>query len=129
MVTGAGEFWRDAPYRALTIDPFPCRDQRMLFRREIAWVRRCARTLAECPEPRCMQAISLDQVIAAAADLRRLMAARPTIVQINLSPTLGGAEVYTAFLSRALAQRGWPTRVLVDAKAKFWRDSNSAAWN
>jgi glycosyltransferase involved in cell wall biosynthesis len=50
------------------------------------------------------------------------MSARPTIVQINLSPTLGGAEVYTAFLSRALAQRGWPTRVLVDAGAKFWRD-------
>ncbi len=50
------------------------------------------------------------------------MSARPTIVQINLSPTLGGAEVYTAFLSRALEQRGWPTRVLVDAKARFWRD-------
>jgi len=49
-------------------------------------------------------------------------AARPTIVQINLSPTLGGAEVYTAFMSRALAARGWPTRVLVDAQAKIWRD-------
>jgi len=50
------------------------------------------------------------------------MSARPTIVQINLSPTLGGAEVYTAFMSRALAARGWPTRVLIDAKARFWRD-------
>jgi glycosyltransferase involved in cell wall biosynthesis len=50
------------------------------------------------------------------------MSARPTTVQINLSPTLGGAEVYTAFMSRALAARGWPTRVLVDAKARFWRD-------
>ncbi len=50
------------------------------------------------------------------------MSARPTIIQINLSPTLGGAEVYTAFMSRALAVRGWPTRVLVDAKAGFWRD-------
>lgn len=46
--------------------------------------------------------------------------ALPTIVQINLSPTLGGAEVYTASFSRALAARGWPTRVLVDAKAQFW---------
>ena len=50
------------------------------------------------------------------------MTARPTIVQINLAPTLGGAEVYTAFMSRALAARGWPTRVVVSANAQFWRD-------
>ncbi len=48
--------------------------------------------------------------------------ARPTIVQFNTSPTLGGAEVYTASFSRALAQRGWPTRVLVDPAASFWGD-------
>jgi len=47
---------------------------------------------------------------------------RPTIVQFNLSPTLGGAEVYTAFFSRALAARGWPTRVVVNAAARFWND-------
>jgi ADP-heptose:LPS heptosyltransferase len=69
VITGAGDFWRDAPYRAVTVDPFPCRDQRVLFRREIEWVRRCGRTLAECPEPRCMQAVSLDAVIAAVRDL------------------------------------------------------------
>src|SRR5260221_14146092 len=45
---------------------------------------------------------------------------RPTIVQFNLSPTLGGAEVYTAFFSRALEARGWPTRVVVNAAARFW---------
>ncbi len=45
---------------------------------------------------------------------------RPTVVQFNLSPTLGGAEVYTASFSRALASRGWPTRVVVDASARFW---------
>jgi glycosyltransferase involved in cell wall biosynthesis len=50
------------------------------------------------------------------------MNTRPTIVQVNLSPTLGGAEVYTAFMSRALAARGWPTRVLVNTRARFWRD-------
>jgi glycosyltransferase involved in cell wall biosynthesis len=47
---------------------------------------------------------------------------RPTIVQFNLSPTLGGAEVYTAFFSRALAARGWRTRVVVNAAARFWND-------
>jgi glycosyltransferase involved in cell wall biosynthesis len=50
------------------------------------------------------------------------MTPRPAIVQINLAPTLGGAEVFTAFMSRALAARGWPTRVFVSAAARFWRD-------
>ena len=47
---------------------------------------------------------------------------RTRITQINLSPTLGGAEVYTAFFSRALAAHGWPTRVIVDAGARFWNE-------
>ena len=47
---------------------------------------------------------------------------RPTIVQFNLSPTLGGAEVYTAFFSRALAARGWSTRVVVSSASSFWDD-------
>jgi ADP-heptose:LPS heptosyltransferase len=69
VITGAGDFWRDAPYRAVTVDPFPCRDQRILFRREIEWVRRCGRTQAECPEPRCMHAVTHDAVTAAVRDL------------------------------------------------------------
>jgi ADP-heptose:LPS heptosyltransferase len=68
-ITGAGEFWRNAPYRAVTIEPFPCRDQNVLFKREIAWVRRCARTLSECPHARCMDAVSVDNVSAAIAEL------------------------------------------------------------
>jgi ADP-heptose:LPS heptosyltransferase len=68
-ITGAGDFWRKAPYRAVTVEPFPCRDQRVLFKREIDWVRRCARTLAECPHPRCMDAVALDDVLAAIAEL------------------------------------------------------------
>jgi ADP-heptose:LPS heptosyltransferase len=68
-VSGAGDFWRDAPYRAVTVDPFPCRDQRVLFKREIDWVRRCGRSLAECPHPRCMDAIGVDAVTAAIAEL------------------------------------------------------------
>jgi ADP-heptose:LPS heptosyltransferase len=68
-ISGAGEFWRDARYRAVTVSPFPCRDQRVLFKRELAWVRRCGRTLAECAHPRCMDAIDLDRVLAAIADV------------------------------------------------------------
>jgi ADP-heptose:LPS heptosyltransferase len=69
VLTGAGRFWRDAPYRAVIVDPFPCRDQRVLFKRDIAWVRRCARTLAECPHARCMDAIGVDKVLAAIDEL------------------------------------------------------------
>ena len=68
-ICGAGEFWRDAPYRAVTVDPFPCRDQHVLFRREIAWVRRCGRTTAQCASPRCMHAMDIDAVIRAIGDL------------------------------------------------------------
>jgi ADP-heptose:LPS heptosyltransferase len=69
VLFGPGEFWRDVPSEAVAVDPFPCRDQHTLFKREITWVRRCQRTLAECPEPRCMHAIDVETVLAAAGRL------------------------------------------------------------
>jgi ADP-heptose:LPS heptosyltransferase len=68
-ISGAGAFWRETPYRAVTVEAFPCRDQRVLFRREIDWVRRCGRTLAQCPHPRCMDAVGLEAAIAAVRSL------------------------------------------------------------
>jgi ADP-heptose:LPS heptosyltransferase len=65
VICGSGQFWRNTPYAAVTVDPFPCRDQRILFRREIDWVRRCGRSTAECPAPRCMHAIEVAAVTAA----------------------------------------------------------------
>ena len=64
---GAGRFWRHVPWRAVTVPDFPCRDQRVLFRREIEWVRRCGRSTAECAAPRCMDAIAVEDVLRAAA--------------------------------------------------------------
>src|SRR5207244_4289820 len=69
LISGPGDFWRDAPYRAVTIDAFPCRDQRVLFKREIAWVSRCGRSTAECAHPRCMDAIAIDRVTEAISAL------------------------------------------------------------
>ncbi len=69
VLFGAGEFWRDAPFRGVTIPDFPCRDQITLFKREIRWVRRCQRSTDECAEPRCMQAIGVGQVLAAVEGL------------------------------------------------------------
>ena len=65
----AGEFWRAAPWRAVGLDPFACRDQQMLFGRRVEWVRRCARTVEQCAEPRCMNAIGIDTVLAAIGEL------------------------------------------------------------
>jgi ADP-heptose:LPS heptosyltransferase len=62
VICGPGDFWRASPYRAVTVPDFPCRDQRVLFKREIDWVRRCGRSTAECPAPRCMHAIDLAMV-------------------------------------------------------------------
>ena len=66
---GPGDFWRDVPGRSVTIANFPCRDQQQLFKRDIAWLRRCQRTLAECPAPRCMHAIEVEAVARAALEL------------------------------------------------------------
>ena len=62
VLCGAGDFWRDARYRAVTVDPFACRNQHVLFKREIQWVRRCGRSVGECPQHLCMPAIGVDAV-------------------------------------------------------------------
>jgi len=71
VICGPGRFWREAPVRSVTVDPFECRDQKILFRREIEWVRRCGRSTRECAEPRCMHAIGVDSVLAAVEEIRR----------------------------------------------------------
>jgi ADP-heptose:LPS heptosyltransferase len=71
VLLGRGSFWRDAPFREVTVPDFPCRDQRTLFKRRIEWVRRCQRSTDECAEPRCMHAIGVEPVLATAAGLLR----------------------------------------------------------
>jgi len=69
LLCGAGEFWRNAPYRAVTVETFACRDQHVLFKRDIDWVRRCGRSVAECPSHLCMPAIRVTAVVAAIDEL------------------------------------------------------------
>jgi ADP-heptose:LPS heptosyltransferase len=69
LLGGAGRFWANCPGASLAIDPFPCRDQDLLFKRHVAWVRRCTRGVDECPAPRCMHALTVDRVLDAAAKL------------------------------------------------------------
>ncbi|MEO8134235.1 MAG: glycosyltransferase family 9 protein [Betaproteobacteria bacterium] len=69
LLAGPGSFWRDSPYRALSVVPFPCRDQHVLFKREIPWVQICKRSSAECASPRCMHALEVAAVMSASQTL------------------------------------------------------------
>ena len=63
VLFGAGEFWRDSPYIGVIVPDVPCRDQHTLFRREIAWVRRCQRGPSQCARAICMEGIGLRMVL------------------------------------------------------------------
>jgi ADP-heptose:LPS heptosyltransferase len=60
LLGGPGDFWRDCPGRSYAIDPFPCRDQTGLFKREVVWLQRCSRGLDECPRALCMDALTVE---------------------------------------------------------------------
>ncbi len=72
VLFGAGEFWQQSRYRAVTVDNFPCRNQNRLFKREIKWMRHCARNIHECGVNVCMQAIDLERVVPAVEKLAGL---------------------------------------------------------
>jgi ADP-heptose:LPS heptosyltransferase len=81
VICAPGRFWGDMPWAAVGLDPFPCRDQRVLFRREIPWVRRCGRSTAECAEPRCMHAIAVEAVLEAVRGVRRARHPQPPLAR------------------------------------------------
>lgn len=66
LLSGAGDFWRKSAYTALTVPDFPCRDQNVTMKREVAWVRRCERLPGtepgRCAEAKCMLALGDDAV-------------------------------------------------------------------
>jgi ADP-heptose:LPS heptosyltransferase len=72
VICGPGVFFANMPGRAVTVDPFPCRDQTIQFFREVPWARRCERLAGEgssrCARARCMEAIDLAAVQAAVED-------------------------------------------------------------
>lgn len=72
VICGPGRFFAAARGRAVTVDPFPCRDQTIQFFREVPWARRCERLFGEgpmrCSRARCMEAIDVDAVVAAARE-------------------------------------------------------------
>ena len=83
VVHGAGRFWASAPFDALTVDDFACRDQHTLYRRDVEWVRRCGRRFVAgaspaggddpsvCGRALCMEAIDDRVVIPVVVHRRR----------------------------------------------------------
>ena len=73
VICGAGAFFANSPYRAVTVDPFPCRDQTVQFFRVVPWVRRCERMPGSppggCARALCMEAIDLAAVVTAIESL------------------------------------------------------------
>ncbi len=47
---------------------------------------------------------------------------RHVCVQINWQRHLGGGEIYTRFLTRALQDLGWEVRLIVEDRAAYWKD-------
>ncbi|MDE2360068.1 MAG: glycosyltransferase family 9 protein [Betaproteobacteria bacterium] len=75
-ICGAGAYFAASPYRAVCVDPFPCRDQTVQFFRQVPWVRRCERMPgtppAGCARALCMEAIDVSAVTAAIVSLQVL---------------------------------------------------------
>jgi len=64
MSHGVGNFWKLNPYTDITASNYPCRDQKILFRRKVNWAKRCGRSVDECRTPgACMQAITPKKVL------------------------------------------------------------------
>jgi ADP-heptose:LPS heptosyltransferase len=67
QIHGAGRYWSEVPFVPVTIVDMPCRDQPQIFRREVAWVRRCDRNSVTCvawkgDHADCMGRIQVDSV-------------------------------------------------------------------
>ncbi len=63
VLFGPGRYWRAQRFAAVIAPDFPCRDQRTVFKRDIAWVRRCQRGTDRCAAPACMHALDLARVV------------------------------------------------------------------
>ena len=61
---GVGGFWKTLLNSEVTMSDFTCRNQNILFRRKVDWVKRCGRSVYECKTPgACMEVITPQQVL------------------------------------------------------------------
>ncbi len=70
---GEGLFWKKSIHYHATKNNFICRDQSILFRRNVLWLKRCGRSLSECKTPgACIEAITPKDVIDKAMKILKL---------------------------------------------------------
>jgi ADP-heptose:LPS heptosyltransferase len=61
---GHGRYWEKVWHRVVWNPSFHCRDQRTNQGRPVSWLRRCSRTIKNCPTPgACMRDVHVEQVI------------------------------------------------------------------
>jgi ADP-heptose:LPS heptosyltransferase len=61
---GVGNFWKFLDHADITKSDLNCRNQPVLFRRKIEWLKRCGRNSNQCKTPgACMDAITPAQVM------------------------------------------------------------------
>lgn len=65
IVSGAGRFWGRSAFMPVWIEDIACRDQTLLFERDLPWVRHCWRSPQECGNPICIKSISFGDVLSA----------------------------------------------------------------
>ncbi|MDD5241107.1 MAG: glycosyltransferase family 9 protein [Sulfuricella sp.] len=63
LLVSGGEFWRNHPEEKVFIPDLPCRNENLVFRRNVPWAGHCGRTPQACSSPRCMDDISTEMVI------------------------------------------------------------------
>lgn len=67
---GPGRFFEGTPYRAVTVASMPCRNETMLFERNMSWIQTCVRTPQACPfQGRCSTSISVEAVLSAVREI------------------------------------------------------------
>lgn len=62
---GGGEFWRNMPDRKVFVPDFPCRNENLIFRRQVPWAGHCGRPFGKCLDPLCMKAVTVNAVLGA----------------------------------------------------------------
>ncbi|MGZ4960693.1 MAG: glycosyltransferase family 9 protein, partial [Methylomonas sp.] len=69
VLFGKGSFFKaHVFYKAVVVEDIHCRNQNFLFKRPVAWVRRCNRSIKECENAICMSQIDVDRVYQAALE-------------------------------------------------------------
>lgn len=67
-LVGHSDFFSGHPARYLS-KPVPCRDQPVIFKRPVSWLKFCERNTTQCNNPVCIKSITVDDAMKASLEL------------------------------------------------------------